>query len=663
VAFVFRAAGTSAVGNNVTSLTPGLPAGTVAGDLLIVQFQSFGGTGSRTPSVPGTWTSYVWTNGTAQHLVGWKIAGAGETAPTVTLTGTGVANDTQLARVHGFYSDASLLIALAVAGTNSTNASADNIGPVTGVTIPAGGGLHVITAGKTNDFNGNGSLTNYTQAALTESTTGNDAGLTLMYRLATPAGATGNLTVTDDGATASAGLGFGKMLAFVETPSDLIDIELLEGATVIQAWIDQEITTSIADLALALSPAAVASITDLTALRVRATKVGSSGYVRIYEVAVAITGTESVGGAALNASVSLIVSASGALAVAKPLAATANGVATSAGALTVAKPLAAAVATSVSTAADLTVAKPLAATGTVAITTTSALSVAKPLNAAALVTAATAGELLVAKPLAAAISAAATTAADLSVGSGLSASVSAQLTVTGALSVAKPLAGAVSSATSTLGALSVAKPLAGAVSAVVTTDATLAVGTGFSAAITAALTATAALTTAKPIDAAVTVTASSTAALSVAKPLTVAATVAVTTAAALSVAKPLDGSAALALAVSAALTAPRPLDGAVVVTVAAVGTVTVPKTLTGALTVTLTAVAPLTLPSQTVSVRVVDESAPRVTVVDRSARRLTTADASASRLAITADGTGQRLLADDTTTPRVLVASQSLSPS
>lgn len=293
MAFVFRASGTSAVGNNVTSLTPGLPTGTVEGDLLVIQFQNFGGTSSRVPSVPGTWDSYVWTSGTANHLVAWKIAGASESAPTVTLTGTGTTGDTQLARVHGFNSNASLLITLAVAGTDSTNATTDNIGPITGVTIPAGGGLNLITAGKRNDFNGQGTLTDYTQAAMTESTTGNDAGMTLMYRLATPAGATGNLTVTDDGATATNGIGFGKMLTFVETANDLIDIELLEGTTVIESWIDQEITTSIADLNLTVTPAALATITDLNALRIQATKIGSSGYIRIYEFAVAITGTES----------------------------------------------------------------------------------------------------------------------------------------------------------------------------------------------------------------------------------------------------------------------------------------------------------------------------------------------------------------------------------
>jgi hypothetical protein len=122
-----------------------------------------------------------------------------------------------LARVFSFYSDDSTKrLHLAVAGTNSTNASADNIGPISGVTVPTGGGLTVISAGKTNDFNGQGSLANWTQAALTERTTGNDAGMSLLYRLATPAGATGDLTVSDNGGTNSLGLGFGKLLCFIE---------------------------------------------------------------------------------------------------------------------------------------------------------------------------------------------------------------------------------------------------------------------------------------------------------------------------------------------------------------------------------------------------------------------------------------------------------------
>jgi hypothetical protein len=217
VAFLFRGAGTAGTANNAATLTPGLPTGWQPGDLHVLQVQTFGGTGARVPQVPDGWNGTVWANGTAQHLLAWRIAQSGDTAPTVTMSGTGVANDTQCARVHGFYSNLTAgVVVFDAAGSTSTNSSADNIGPITGVTVARANSLTVISAGKANDFNGSGSLTNYTQAALTESTDGNDAGLTLMYRLATPSGATGNLTVTDNGGTASNGVGLGRMLAFYE---------------------------------------------------------------------------------------------------------------------------------------------------------------------------------------------------------------------------------------------------------------------------------------------------------------------------------------------------------------------------------------------------------------------------------------------------------------
>ncbi len=217
MAFLLRGSGTAATANNAATLTPGLPSGWQPGDLHVLQVQTFGGTGARVPVVPDGWDGTVWANGTAQHLLAWRIARSGDTAPSVTLSGTGVANDTQCARIHGFYSGLTGgVIVFDVAGATSTNASADNIGPITGVTVARANSLTIISAGKANDFNGNGSLTDYTQAALTESTDGNDAGLTLMYRLATPSGATGNLTVTDNGGTASNGVGLGRMLAFYE---------------------------------------------------------------------------------------------------------------------------------------------------------------------------------------------------------------------------------------------------------------------------------------------------------------------------------------------------------------------------------------------------------------------------------------------------------------
>lgn len=220
MAFLYRGVGTAANGSNSAGpLSPTLPSGVVAGDLLIVHFQSFGGTNSRVPSIDSPWTSYVWSNGTANHLLAWKIAGSSESNPSITLTGSGVASDTQVSRCFAFYTDLSLSnyeIQLDAEGTNSTNASADNIGPVTGITVGGTDYLTIISAGKTNDFNGQGALTDWTQAALTESTTGNDAGMSLLYRLATPSGATGDLTVNDSGATNSLGLGFGKILSFRE---------------------------------------------------------------------------------------------------------------------------------------------------------------------------------------------------------------------------------------------------------------------------------------------------------------------------------------------------------------------------------------------------------------------------------------------------------------
>jgi hypothetical protein len=222
MAWFKRADGTLASGNNATSLAPALPAGWAAGDLHVLIFKNFGGTSARTPAVPSGWTAVsgtgVWQNGTDSLMICWRKAVGGDTAPTVTLSGTGVANDTQLARIHGFYND-SADFAFDTNGAQSTNASADNVGPITGFT-PTTGALGVLFCGKTNDWNGTAELTNWTLAAQSESTTGNDAGMALLFRLSMPAGATGDLTVTDNGGTASNGVGGGQLASFVEVTPD-----------------------------------------------------------------------------------------------------------------------------------------------------------------------------------------------------------------------------------------------------------------------------------------------------------------------------------------------------------------------------------------------------------------------------------------------------------
>ena len=175
------AAGTAATGNNATSLSPGLPTSWATGDLHLCQFQSFGGgVNSRVPSLPAGWTLIAsFQNGTARHALWYRVAQVGDAAPTVTLTGVGVTGDTQLACIHGFRPSAG--VALRVAGVATTNATADNIGPIAGITATLGD-LLIVSAGKTNDFNGAASATGYTLSAMTESTGGNDAGMALFAK-------------------------------------------------------------------------------------------------------------------------------------------------------------------------------------------------------------------------------------------------------------------------------------------------------------------------------------------------------------------------------------------------------------------------------------------------------------------------------------------------
>lgn len=210
-----RTSGTESVGNNGTSLAPGLPASFAANDLHIVEVQTYGGTNGRVPSIASGWNVLgSWANGTSRHYFAWRKAVAGDTAPTITMTGTGATNDTQVSRVHGFRSSLGDF-ALDQTGTTSTNASADDVGPITGIT-PTTGALAVLTAGKSNDWNGTATLASWLLAAQTESTTGTDASTALLYVLNWGGGATGNLTVTDNGGTASAGVGQGQMASFVE---------------------------------------------------------------------------------------------------------------------------------------------------------------------------------------------------------------------------------------------------------------------------------------------------------------------------------------------------------------------------------------------------------------------------------------------------------------
>lgn len=228
MAFTFVAAGTAANGNNSAGpLTPGLPAGWAVGDLLVVVFQCFGGTNSRVPSMPGTWSGGTWLNGTSSHGLWWKIAEAGEGTPSITLTGSGATGDTQVSRCYAFHHDegSSRRFAVIAQSANHTNASADNIGVISGLVaadVPSGA-LVLLSGGKSNDWNGAATLTGWTSAGDNESTTGNDAASCLLYRLSAPGTDLTDLTITDNGGTASNGVGSAKMVSFTTELIPVLD--------------------------------------------------------------------------------------------------------------------------------------------------------------------------------------------------------------------------------------------------------------------------------------------------------------------------------------------------------------------------------------------------------------------------------------------------------
>jgi hypothetical protein len=214
MAFSYVGSGAQAAGNNATSLTVAYPA-RAGGDLCLLHFQRFGGTNSRAPNTPSGWVQVAnWLNGTSRHALYERITNGGEPSVVLTLTGTGVTGDTQLARIHAFRSSTGVPTRN-VTGSTSTNASADNIGPITGIT-PGSGDLALISCGKANDINGTLTLSAWTLAAQSSSTTGNDAGMGLLYQLSSDGSATGDLTVTDNGGTASNGVGLGILVSYNE---------------------------------------------------------------------------------------------------------------------------------------------------------------------------------------------------------------------------------------------------------------------------------------------------------------------------------------------------------------------------------------------------------------------------------------------------------------
>lgn len=185
-------ASSAAVMDNNASVTPTLPAGIAAGDLLLI-LASIRNSGTGTVNTPAGWTALV-TSGN-MVLLGRRYV-AGDTAPTITFAG-GVANADTLAQMAAFRNTE----LLPDASTSQLNASAQNVA-YPALTAPGDNHLLIVAGWKQDDW-ATAVLGGSTQIGAPFSTAGDDAGQVWNYLIETAAGnVTANVFTVTGGAAA-----------------------------------------------------------------------------------------------------------------------------------------------------------------------------------------------------------------------------------------------------------------------------------------------------------------------------------------------------------------------------------------------------------------------------------------------------------------------------
>lgn len=178
----FVAAGTSSTANGVAP-TPGLPAGMANGDCMVCVFYSREAT-DATVSLPSpAWKELYNERSSSGLLAVWRrIYQTGDVAPTFTVSGL-AAGDDCIAQIAA-WDNVDRSRPITVKGAISTNGSAQDIGAITGITLPAKSML-VVIGGKADDWT---SVATLSQSGMTfaeigepDTTTGNDAGLVWDY--------------------------------------------------------------------------------------------------------------------------------------------------------------------------------------------------------------------------------------------------------------------------------------------------------------------------------------------------------------------------------------------------------------------------------------------------------------------------------------------------
>ncbi|HTK34539.1 MAG TPA: hypothetical protein VL358_04525 [Caulobacteraceae bacterium] len=200
--------GAGATGTN-TSLTPALTTNAyAAGDTIIAIFAARGAGSVATPSGWTAATGSPYNNATSGVNKLWVFskaaASSSETAPTLVYTG-GSANDTVLAQtliVRG-------ATTISAAGTVFTGASAQNIGPITGLNVTANQAVLVI-GHKADDWTSVATLTGdlgWAEIGEVFSTLGNDAGLVWDIAIARSSLTVGSKTFTVTGGASNTSVG------------------------------------------------------------------------------------------------------------------------------------------------------------------------------------------------------------------------------------------------------------------------------------------------------------------------------------------------------------------------------------------------------------------------------------------------------------------------
>lgn len=228
----FKAVGTPVVANNAASISVGVPSSYAANDTLVILVYSRNGT-ARSPSNPGgSWSEAARVAGGSANgelAMFYKTASASESSQTISFTGAGSAGTTQIGQMislKGLLTSSQL----GDVGADSTWSAAQNIGPITAVTLNTADQILLVCAGRQQDTGTNGGGTqvsvlsgdSQTWAEIQEygSTSGTDAAIVWDYAITSGTPSITNKTFTNGDSQTAAGAGF--MVAFKAQPAQTV---------------------------------------------------------------------------------------------------------------------------------------------------------------------------------------------------------------------------------------------------------------------------------------------------------------------------------------------------------------------------------------------------------------------------------------------------------